>query len=31
VRANAEAGDWEPTPEDLTALDEVVPRVEFVR
>lgn len=31
VRANAAAGDWEPTAEDLAALDDVVPRVEFER
>jgi aryl-alcohol dehydrogenase-like predicted oxidoreductase len=26
VHANAAAGLWEPTPEDLAALDEIVPR-----
>ena len=31
VRANAASGDWEPTAEDLAALDEVVPRAQFER
>jgi len=31
VRANAVAGAWEPTDEDLAALDEVVPRAQFER
>ena len=31
VRANAAAGDWEPSAEDLAALDEVVPRAQFER
>ncbi|MEP6977525.1 MAG: aldo/keto reductase [Thermoleophilia bacterium] len=31
VRANAAAGDWEPTAEDLAALDDVLPRAQFER
>jgi aryl-alcohol dehydrogenase-like predicted oxidoreductase len=31
VRANAAAGEWEPTAEELAALDEVVPRAVFER
>jgi aryl-alcohol dehydrogenase-like predicted oxidoreductase len=31
VRANAAAGEWEPSAEDVAALDEVVPRAQFER
>jgi aryl-alcohol dehydrogenase-like predicted oxidoreductase len=31
VRANAQAGEWEPSEEDLAALEEIVPRVQFIR